>query len=192
MSPPISPAVGCTGTIVPVKPAATRLCRISDPILPALPVGADDRDDARLEERPHRRGRRGPRSRGGACSANARRDRQRQDDVADACFDASWSLPKPESRKTSSMRRLSPSTYASNVSMPCVARDASQAAPAAGCRCRDPAGIRDGERHLGAVDGIAGSLIEAGEGDDAAAGLRDERRRRGCPPSRQAANVRLA
>ena len=170
--------------MVPVNPAATRLWRISDPILPRsrlAPTTATTRGsknafiDAVAAVR----------DRAAALFGEAFRHRERQDHVADAATRPSSSLAKPESRKTSSIRRLSPSTYASNVWMPCFARHAREALQQARADAVALQGIGYGERHFGAI-GRLPDPVEAGEGHDPAAGLR----RRATSPRDSAPQIR--
>ena len=143
----LAPRVGCTGTTVPVKPVAEQVVEDLGSDLAALPVGADDRDDARLEERFHRLAGGGLRARRGPASKLLRhveRERRRGRRRARG----RWSWRSRESRNTSSIRRLSPSTCASNMGHALGAREAGELfeQPRADAVALD--GVADGESRL--------------------------------------------
>ena len=132
--------------------------------LAALAIGADDRHHARLEERLHRRRRGRSRARRRLVREGiGHRQRQRRPGRRRARPRSV--AAKPESRNTSSIRRLSPSTYGSKVSMPC-SRAIARAARAAACRCRAPAARRRRRTPL-PRDSMLRVPVEAGERDDA-------------------------
>ena len=140
--------------------------------LAALAVGADDHDRAWLEKSLHRR-------RGGGLRAErrlaceGRGHRQRDRDTADTRAPMVLSTAKPESRKTSSMRRLSPRTSAVNVSIPCaraIAASRSRSCVPMPWPCRASATAKATSAQFDAC----GVEVEAGKGNDVAVRFDDQ------------------
>ena len=126
--------------MVPVKPAAARLCRISDPILPRSRL-APTTATTRGSKKAFIDAVAAVRDRAAALSAKPVGDRERQDHVADPAIDRRGH-PKAGAPKDVEH----PAVVAQHVGVEGVdalfSRDARPGAPAGACRCRGPAGHR--------------------------------------------------
>ncbi len=98
VNPATSRAVGCTGTTVPMNPAARRLLRISDPIFPRVRLAPTTATTLWREERAHGCGRGDLRSRRGLLDELVG-DGEGQYDMAESALESNR-LQNPDLRNT--------------------------------------------------------------------------------------------